>query len=110
MPTTTVTIEIPDELAAQLCELVRDHDLDDDSSYPPDRLAALVVAAIPRMCRRCEGCGQIADSADGEPWSFWLVWTAVAVPVQHAVTAGLVRPISCPDCGGAGRITVRRAA
>lgn len=106
MPTIT-NLEIPDELAAQLCELVKDHELDDDSSYPPDRLAALVVAAIPRMCRRCEGCGQIADSADGEPWSFWL-----DLPLRSAlaVTAGLVRPISCPDCGGAGQITVRRAA
>lgn len=50
-------------------------------------------------CPRCEGCGHIADTDDGEPWSFWL-----DLPLRSAaaVTLGLVRPIDCPSCNGVG--------
>lgn len=46
-------------------------------------------------CQRCDGCGLIANSDDGEPWSFWL-----ELPLQSsaAVIMGLVKPIPCPAC------------
>lgn len=46
-------------------------------------------------CSRCYGCGRIADSDDGEPWSWWetLPW-----PSNAAVVLGVVRPIPCPAC------------
>lgn len=50
-------------------------------------------------CARCEGFGSIADDDDGAPWSAWL-----RLPYQSAaaVRLGLVKPVTCPDCGGSG--------
>ena len=50
-------------------------------------------------CPRCDGCGKIADSEDGEPWS---VWTSLPLNAAAAVIAGLVKPLTCPDCDGSG--------
>lgn len=52
-------------------------------------------------CPRCRGCGQIANSEQGEPWSNWM-----ALPLQSAtaVLMGLVKPIPCPSCNGAGTV------
>lgn len=50
-------------------------------------------------CMRCNGCGEIADSADGEPWSMWL---DLPIASGLAVILGIVKPIDCPDCKGAG--------
>lgn len=57
-----------------------------------------------RPCPRCNGCGKIADGEEGAPWTFWL-----DLPLKSAVavTAGLVRPIDCPSCGGSGEIGAR---
>lgn len=51
-------------------------------------------------CPRCEGCGQLANSDDREPWSYWL-----ALPLQSAlaITMGLVKPEPCDECGGTGK-------
>jgi DnaJ-class molecular chaperone len=51
-------------------------------------------------CRRCRGCGQIANSDDGEPWTFW---AELPAPSNLAVQLGIVRPIPCPDCKGTGQ-------
>lgn len=51
------------------------------------------------QCMRCDGCGQIADTEDGEPWS---MWAEMPPESQTAVLLGLVNPVACPDCGGAG--------
>lgn len=57
----------------------------------------------PTLCARCHGCGQIADDADGAPWS---VWMNVPLRASMAGLSGNVRPVACPACDGAG--TVRR--
>ena len=46
-------------------------------------------------CTRCDGCGRIADSEDGEPWTFW---TSLPVSSAAAMLLGLVKPIPCPKC------------
>lgn len=51
-------------------------------------------------CNRCDGCGKIANSEDGEPWT---VWTSLPLHSSAAVLAGIVRPITCPDCNGTGK-------
>jgi len=50
-------------------------------------------------CLKCDGCGRVADTDDQEPWSAWL-----ALPLQSAgaVVMGLVKPMTCPACGGLG--------
>ena len=55
---------------------------------------------LDRPCPRCDGCGQIANSDDGEPWTYWM-----DLPVKSAlaVTLGLVRPVTCPACDGEGQ-------
>jgi hypothetical protein len=55
---------------------------------------------IDRPCSRCEGCGQIANSDEGEPWTFWM-----NLPLKSAlaVTLGLVKPVTCPQCDGEGQ-------
>lgn len=55
-------------------------------------------------CTRCDGCGEIADTDEGEPWTQW-----ANLPLQSAtaVLMGIVKPIPCPKCGGAG-IAVKR--
>lgn len=50
-------------------------------------------------CGRCNGCGQIANSKDGEPWNDW---EDLPPGSNVAVLMGLVKPIPCPTCGGAG--------
>ncbi len=51
-------------------------------------------------CPRCDGCGQIANSAQGEPWTQWL---ALPASSRLAITLGLVKPLECPDCQGTGK-------
>jgi hypothetical protein len=48
-----------------------------------------------KVCPRCEGCKQIANSEDGEPWT---AWTSLPFESQVAVRMGLVRPLPCPEC------------
>ncbi len=56
-------------------------------------------------CDRCDGCGKIASDDEGSPWSAWL---ALPPGSDLAVRLGVVRPIDCPDCGGAGQPDVPR--
>lgn len=50
-------------------------------------------------CPKCQGDKQIANSDDGEPWS---AWANLPPGSDLAVRAGLVRPITCPECRGTG--------
>lgn len=51
-------------------------------------------------CRHCDGCGQIANTDDGEAWTFW---EELPAPSNIAVQMGLVKPIPCPECDGTGK-------
>jgi len=48
-------------------------------------------------CPRCNGCGQIANTDEGEPWSYW---NDLPLESKVAVIHGIVKPIPCPGCGG----------
>lgn len=50
-------------------------------------------------CFRCMGCGKIANDEEGSPWSYW-----AKVPFESAaaIILGVIKPITCPECGGAG--------
>lgn len=52
-------------------------------------------------CETCDGCGKLANTKDREPWSRWL-----ELPVRSslALQLGIVTPITCPDCKGAGKV------
>lgn len=50
-------------------------------------------------CQKCDGCGRIANDDDQSPWTFWEQLPPVS---DLAVRLGLVRPETCPDCGGSG--------
>lgn len=50
-------------------------------------------------CGRCDGCGKVANTRRAEPWSAWL---NLPLKSAAAVTAGIVRPMTCPACGGTG--------
>lgn len=56
-------------------------------------------------CPRCRGCGKIADSEEGEAWIYWLP-PYLEPPANIAVVAGIVKPITCPDCGGDGKMVI----
>lgn len=53
-------------------------------------------------CRRCDGCGRVADTADAEPWTAWL---SLPPGADLAVRLGLVKPRPCPACSGTGKAT-----
>jgi len=50
-------------------------------------------------CARCNGCGSIADSEQGEPWTYW---AELPRGSNAAVVLGVVKPIPCPVCDGSG--------
>ena len=50
-------------------------------------------------CMKCDGCGKVADSDDEEPWTRWL---ELPVNAAAAVILGIVKPKTCPACGGSG--------
>lgn len=56
------------------------------------------------LCGRCDGCGKIADGEEGAPWS---VWESMPLKSSAAVLLGIVKPITCPDCGGTGKAVPR---
>jgi len=55
-----------------------------------------------QVCTACAGCGQVANSEDREPWTFWL---DLPLKSAAAVALGLVRPVPCDGCGGSGQVT-----
>jgi hypothetical protein len=57
-------------------------------------------------CQKCDGCGKVADTDDQEPWT---TWTSLPLHSAIAVVAGLVRPMTCPQCGGSGRAAESKA-
>jgi len=65
---------------------------------PGDTVTIEVVKGA-GTCPRCDGCGRIANDVDGTPWSFW---EALPPGSDGAVRAGIVQPVTCPDCGGKG--------
>jgi len=50
-------------------------------------------------CPTCAGCGQIANDDDATPWKYW---AELEPPANLAVVMGIVRPLTCVDCGGSG--------
>ena len=54
----------------------------------------------PDDCPTCWGCGKVANDEDQSPW---IVWAKMPLESAIAVQMGLVRPIECPDCKGAGK-------
>jgi hypothetical protein len=50
-------------------------------------------------CQKCDGCGQVADTEDQEPWTFWM---DLPLKSAAAVLIGLVKPKICPKCSGTG--------
>ena len=52
------------------------------------------------QCKKCDGCGRVAATADEEPWS---VWANLPTQSATAVLLGLVKPKPCPSCGGSGK-------
>ena len=50
-------------------------------------------------CQRCLGWKRVDDGDDQVSWKYW-----EEMPAQSrvAVTMGLVKPITCPDCNGTG--------
>lgn len=57
-----------------------------------------LLPAAPK-CPKCLGDKRIANSEDGEPWS---AWESLPPGSDLAVTMGVVRPITCPECKGTG--------
>lgn len=55
----------------------------------------------PKDCLKCHGEGRVANSDDMEPWS---AWESLPPGSDLAVRMGIVQPIDCPDCKGAGKI------
>lgn len=51
------------------------------------------------VCAKCDGCGQVANSEDGEPWK---EWEQLPEQSRASVHLGLVKPLTCPNCGGTG--------
>jgi hypothetical protein len=72
-----------------------------------DAVAAPPVTApgsdeqLGRKCPKCDGCGRIGTDDDGTPWAFW---ENLPVKSAAAVVLGLVRPVTCPTCGGTGSV------
>jgi hypothetical protein len=54
-------------------------------------------------CPHCKGCGQVADTDNREPWT---AWTSLPVSAAMAVILGNVKPITCDDCDGTGKLPV----
>jgi hypothetical protein len=51
-------------------------------------------------CSLCLGWKQVDDGDEPASWKYW-----AELPAQSsaAVALGLVRPVPCPRCGGAGK-------
>jgi hypothetical protein len=57
-------------------------------------------------CSRCDSCGYVTGSYHWEiPWTRW-----APTPDHPNNTRGLLRPHSCPDCGGTGALLELTAA
>ena len=50
-------------------------------------------------CTQCRGCGKVANSDKQEAWTYW---TELPPGSDLAVRTGLIKPITCPRCGGSG--------
>lgn len=56
----------------------------------------------PKQCSTCAGCGKVADDDEQTPWTYW---TDLPMKSAGAVLVGIVRPLTCPTCGGSGEAT-----
>lgn len=52
-------------------------------------------------CPRCAGCGKLATDEHRTPW---IHWTELPLHSSMAVLLGVIKPITCPDCGGSGKL------
>lgn len=50
-------------------------------------------------CKQCEGWGKVDDGDEGVSWG---IWAALPPGADIAVKLGVVKPITCPRCGGTG--------
>lgn len=50
-------------------------------------------------CKQCEGWGKVDDGDEGVSWG---IWAALPPGADIAVKWGVVKPITCPRCGGTG--------
>ena len=66
---------------------------------PKATVATDLGKVLEAKCRKCQGDGKVANTDDQEPWS---AWESLPPGSDIAVQMGLVRPITCPVCGGSG--------
>jgi len=52
-------------------------------------------------CQTCDGCGKIANDDDGTPWR---AWEELPPGSDLSVKLGIIKPITCSECGGTGEI------
>ena len=52
-------------------------------------------------CPKCNGCGKVTNTEDQEPWT---AWTSFPLHSSAAVLMRIIKPISCPQCGGSGEM------
>ena len=50
-------------------------------------------------CMTCDGCGKVANDDEGTPWTYW---AELPPGADIAVRLGIVKPQTCPACGGDG--------
>jgi len=88
----------------QLAELVDEGQWPDfsdvESSEPPQTVEAGESQRV-QPCPTCEGCGRVADDGDQTSWS---LWENIPLGSSAAVAHGLVKPMTCPTCGGTGKV------
>jgi hypothetical protein len=55
------------------------------------------------QCNQCNGEGKVANDEGHTPWSYW---ENLPESSKMAIRMGIIWAITCPKCGGAGRIGV----
>lgn len=58
---------------------------------------AMIEKAEENACPKCRGCGRVANTKRQEPWT---AWENLPLISSASVLLGIVKPITCPECGG----------
>lgn len=53
-------------------------------------------------CSKCAGCGKVANDDDQTPWKYW---DDMPEESKMAIRMGIVKPVTCPKCGGSGKVS-----